>query len=53
MFYRRFDIRSPDRETLESVVQQQYLVANPDFFPVIASISAMPNSRPPQPAEEN
>ena len=53
MFYQRFDISDLlTSRRYNGVVQQQYVVTNPDFFPVIPSISALANSRSPQPAEQ-
>ena len=53
MFYQRFDISdllSARRYT--GIVQQQYVITNPNFFPLIPSISALANSRSPQPVEQ-
>ena len=53
IFYQRFDISDLlTARRYNGVVQQQYVVTNPDFFPAIPSISALANSRSPQPTEQ-
>ena len=53
MFYRRFDISDLlTARRYSGIVQQQYVVTNPDFFPSIPSVSSLVNSRSPQPVEQ-
>lgn len=51
MFYQRFDISDLlTARRYNGIVQQQYVVTNPDFFPSIPSISSLVSS--PQPVEQ-
>jgi hypothetical protein len=53
MFYQRFDISDLlTAERYNGVVQQQYVITNPDFFPSIPSISSLSGSRSQQPVEQ-
>jgi len=53
MFYQRFDITDTlMAERYNGVVQQQYVVTNPDFFPLIPPVSSLRNSRTQQAIEE-
>jgi hypothetical protein len=53
MFYQRFDISDLlTARRYNGVVQQQYVVTNPDFFPVIPSIAGLANSGSPHPVEQ-
>jgi hypothetical protein len=53
MFFQRFDITDTlMAERYNGVVQQQYVVTNPDFFPLIPSVSALANARTQQTTEE-
>jgi hypothetical protein len=53
MFYQRFDISDVlTARRYNGIVQQQYVVTNPDFFPSIPSISSLVSSRSPQPVEQ-
>jgi hypothetical protein len=53
MFYQRFDISDLlTAQRYNGIVQQQYVVTNPDFFPSIPSISALTSSRSQQSVEQ-
>jgi hypothetical protein len=53
MFYQRFDIADTlMAQRYNGVVQQQYVVMNPDFFPLIPQVSSFANSRTQQTIEE-
>jgi hypothetical protein len=53
MFYQRFDISDLlTAERYNGVVQQQYVITNPDFFPSIPPISSLSGSRSQQPVEQ-
>ena len=53
MFYQRFDISDLlTAKRYDGIVQQQYVVTNPDFFPSIPSISSLASSRSQQPVEQ-
>jgi hypothetical protein len=53
MFYQRFDIASVlTSERYTGVVQQEYVVTNPDFFPLIPPVSSLAASGSPQTIEQ-
>jgi TonB dependent receptor len=53
MFYQRFDISDLlAARRYNGIVQQQYVITNPHFFPSIPSIAALANSGSPQPVEQ-
>ena len=53
MFYQRFDITNVlTVERYNGVVQQQYVVTNPDFFPLVPSVSSLAASHSQQTIEE-
>jgi hypothetical protein len=53
MFYQRFDISDLlTAERYNGIVQQQYVVTNPDFFPSIPPISLVAASRSQQPIQQ-
>ncbi len=48
MFYDRFSLGNIlTAERYNGLVQQQYVIANPDFFPVVPPISSLPGPVPP------
>jgi hypothetical protein len=47
MFYDRFGLGSTlTAQRYNGVVQQQYLIANPDFYPNVAAVSSLPGPLP-------
>jgi hypothetical protein len=53
MFFQRFDITDTlMAKRYNGVVQQQYVVTNPDFFPLIPPVSALAKARTQQTMEE-
>jgi hypothetical protein len=53
MFYQRFDISDLlTARRYNGIVQQQYVVTNPDFFPAIPVISSLTGARSQQPIEQ-
>ena len=53
LFYQRFDIASVlAAERFNGIVQQQYVVTNPDFFPPVPPISTLTTAGSPQSIEK-
>jgi hypothetical protein len=52
MFYQPFDIADVlTAERYNGIVQRQFVVTNPDFFPLVPSASSLTSSRSPQTTE--
>jgi hypothetical protein len=52
MFYERFDIADLlTAERYNGIVQRQFVLTNPDFFPLVPSISSLTTSQSPQTME--
>lgn len=53
MFYDRFSLANTlTAELYNGLVQKQYVIANPDFFPTVPSVSALPGPVPPSTIEQ-
>ena len=53
MFYDRFSLANIlTAERYNGMVQEQYIIANPDFFPTVPAITALPGPVPPSTIQE-
>jgi hypothetical protein len=53
MFYDRFSLQNTlTAERYNGVIQQQYVIANPDFFPIVPAAASLPGPVPPSTIQE-